>query len=197
MSRLRDPQQHDDLLNYQLKRLLALGGAPAIRLCEGRYGVRRFEWRLVAALVEDGPMSPSELSLRTHVEQARVSHAITGLAAKGLVERREHASDRRRATVAATSAGARLYAELFPQLARINRQIMAVLDEREALLLEHYLQRLTDRAQRIYDEGGGTDARADRRLGGSRRFWPWRPSESNVSLADAPRRKPSRAHKAA
>ena len=98
MSRLKQPQEHDDLLNYQLKRLLNLGGAPAIRLCEGRYGVARMEWRLVAALQEDGPM---------------------------------------------------------PLLA-----------------LEGFLQRLTSQAREILQQGGGVDARTDRRLGGSRRLWP-------------------------
>jgi|SRR5712664_1221381 len=171
MSRLRAPRQHDDLLNYQLKHLVTIGGAPAIRLCEGRYGVTRSEWRLIAALVEDGPMSPSMLSQRTHIDQARVSKIITDVMAKGLLQRIEHSEDRRRASVGATPAGNRLYAELFPQLAEINRRIMAALDEREALVLEQCLRKLTERAQKIYEEGGGVDVRANRRRGGSRRMW--------------------------
>ena len=79
MSRLKQPQEHDDLLNYQLKRLLNLGGAPAIRLCEGRYGVARMEWRLVAALQEDGPMPLLALVRRTGIDQARVSRVVTNL----------------------------------------------------------------------------------------------------------------------
>ena len=45
MQHLQDPQRHDDLLNYRLKRLVGLGGAPAVRLCEGRFGISRTEWR--------------------------------------------------------------------------------------------------------------------------------------------------------
>src|SRR5713101_7487994 len=144
MSRLRDPRKHDDLLNYQLKRLVTIGGAPAIRLCEGLYGVTRSEWRLIAALAEDGPMSPSMLSERTHMDLARVSKIITDVIAKGLLQRVEHPEDRRRATVGVTPAGNRLYADLFPQLAEINRRVMAALDESEALVLEQYLRKLTD-----------------------------------------------------
>ena len=44
--RLAHPAEHADLLNYQLKRLVNYGGAPAIRLCEGRYGITRSEWRV-------------------------------------------------------------------------------------------------------------------------------------------------------
>lgn len=171
MSRLSDPQQHDDLLNYQLKRLFNIGGAPAVRLCEGRYGISRSQWRLIAALTEDGPMSPSRLCERTYWEQARVSKLLTEIMGKGLVERIEDDGDRRRATVRVSAAGRKLYAELFPQLAAINRRIMAALDESEALVLEECLRKLTERAQAIYDEGGGVDVRADRRHGGSRRVW--------------------------
>jgi DNA-binding MarR family transcriptional regulator len=171
MNHIADPQEHDDLLNYQLKRLVRLGGAPAIRLCEGRYGIARLEWRLVAALVESGPLSPMALAERAHVEAGRTSLALAKLREKGFIERQPDPHHAKRAIVSATPAGRQLYAELFPQLAAINRRLVAALDESEASVLETCLRKLTERAQQIYDEGGGVDARADRRLGGSRRFW--------------------------
>lgn len=169
MSRLPDPQQHDDLLNFQLKNLVAIGGAPAIRLCEGRFGVSRCQWRLVAALTEDGPMSPSQLAARTRWELARISKLLTEILGKGLVERVTEAADQRRATVRVTAAGRKLYAELFPLLAAINRRLMAVLDDDEARVLESCLRKLTERACAIDAEGGGVDVRADRWRGGTRR----------------------------
>ena len=169
MSRLRNPQEHDDFLNYQLKRLLNLGGAPAIRLCEGQYGVTRQEWRLIAALTEGGAMSPSSLAERAEFAPARASKTLASLVEKGFVRRVTSADDRRRASVATTAAGKRLYAQLFPQLALINRRLMEVLDEDEAAVLEDLLSRLTERARQVHAAGGGVEARADRRLGGSRR----------------------------
>ena len=169
MSRLKDPREHDDFLNYQLKHLLALGGAPAIRLCEGRYGVARMEWRLVAALHEDGPMTPSALVCRTEIDQARVSRAVDRLQEKGLVLRSRDAADRRRILLSLTEAGQRMYDELFPALADINRRIMSVLNDTEADALESYLRRLTVKAREIFEHGGGVDVRTNRRLGGSRR----------------------------
>ena len=172
MSLLHDPQKHDDLMNYQLKRLLTVGGAPAIRLCEGSFGVSRNEWAVIAALAEDGPMSPSELAQRRWPsEPGGISKIVSNLTTKKLIVRVQSSDDKRHATVRVSAAGARLYAALFPQLAEINRRIMSVLDESEALLLEEFLRRLTARAQQIHNDGDGVDARADRRLGGSRRFW--------------------------
>lgn len=171
MQHLHDPQRHDDLLNYRLKRLVGLGGAPAVRLCEGRFGISRTEWRFVAALVESGPMSPTDLARLTRIEAGRVSQALRRLVAKKLVERRVVTGDRRRATVAASEEGRRLHAMLWPELAAINRRLMTVLDDQEAATLDRCLNKLTAMAQRIHDEGGGVDVRADRRLGGSRRFW--------------------------
>lgn len=171
MSALSDPRQHDDLLNYQLKRLLTIGGAPAVRLCEGSFGVARQEWRLTAALVEGGPMSPTALAEATHIEPGRVSRGVKSLIDKKLVERIAAPGDRRRALLAATGEGQRLYRELFPQLAEINRRLVSVLDEQESVLLEGLLRRLTDQARAIEAAGGGVAVKTERRLGGSRRFW--------------------------
>ena len=169
---LKQPQEHDDFLNYRLKRLLNLGGAPAVRLCEGGHGVARMEWRMIAALQEEGPLSLSALVRRTEVDPARVSRTVAKLAEKGLVRRAPDPADRRAVVLELTAGGHRLYRDLFPALAQINERIMAVLSESEALLLEGYLHRLTARAREIFHSGGGVTAQADRRLGGSRRRWP-------------------------
>lgn len=169
MSALKDPRRHDDLLNFQLKRLLMLGGAPAVRLCEGGYGVARQEWRLTAGVVEHGPLSVGELAEKSQVEPARVSRSVKALIDKGLVVRTEVPGDARRAMLAATPRGHTLYRELLPQLAAINRRLMEVLSEEEARLLESLLARLTQRAAEIHAQGGGVEVKTDRHLGGSRR----------------------------
>lgn len=169
MDHLKHPMRHDDLLNYQLKRLLALGGAPAIRLCEGGYGIARQEWRLTAALVEHGAMSISELAERSCVEQARVSRAVKELVGKGLVCRMPGDSGRRRALVTATERGRALYRELLPRLASINQRLMEALSDSEAQVLEQLLWKLTVQAQAIHAEGGGVAMKTGRHLGIRRR----------------------------
>jgi DNA-binding MarR family transcriptional regulator len=176
MTALQDPRKHDDLLNFQLKRLLRKSGAPAIRLCEGGFGVTRSEWRLLAALVEGGPATRSALAHYTQADQGRLSRTVGTLVAKELVEQHACSDARSGRMLAATESGRQLYAELFPQLARINRRLMEVLDPEEAACLERCLRKLTDCATTIYDSGGGVDMRTERRLGGSRRFWTGLPA---------------------
>jgi DNA-binding MarR family transcriptional regulator len=129
------------------------------------------QWRLVAALVEQGAMSPMDLVQYTGIEQARVSRQISELQQKALVERRVAHEHGRRWELSATRAGHELYAELFPQLAAINRRLMAALTESEALALEDALDKLTIRAREVLRDGDGVPVKTERRLGGSRRFW--------------------------
>ncbi len=183
MNRLKDPRQHDDLVNYRLKRVLRTAGAPAIRLCEGRFGIARAEWRVIAALAEDGPMSPTDLSVRCHLETARVARLLGQVVRKGFVRRTRLAGPRRRVELAVTEAGERLYADLFPQLAAINRRLMEVLTDAEATLLDDFLNRLHARALAIEAAGDGIDARTNRYLGGGRRD-ALRMSDSTPSRPD-------------
>lgn len=165
---LRTPHTLDDLLNYRLLRLFALGGAPVIRLLEGRYGIARREWRLIALLAAQGEMSPSVLAERAHLDRPRTSRAVAGLVAKRLVARSVAVGDARRARVALTVQGLALHAEVFPQVAAINAALVSVLEDDLVQALDTALARLTDHAvaqnQRLVQ-----DVRADRHAGGSRR----------------------------
>jgi DNA-binding MarR family transcriptional regulator len=178
MNRLQHPECHDDLVNYQFKRLFTLGGAPALRLCEGAYGVTRVQWHLLAKLVEGGQKSATAVGRAAGMEQAKASRGITDLVQMGLVQR---VATHRGNLLLATTQGQALYAELFPQLVQINRRLMAVLDEAEADVLERALAKLQAHALALYQEGGGVDARANRRQGGSRKVRGMQPAGSGAT----------------
>jgi len=145
--RMQAPASLDDLFMYRLTRLLAVAGAPVVRLCEGHYGITRREWRLIAALAREGPMLSSALADRIHLERGRTSKAISDLAAKGLVTRTPRPHDRRLVDVALTAAAQRIYDTLFPQVAQINRELLDALSPEELALLDVALTRLQQRAE--------------------------------------------------
>lgn len=165
---LSDPRTVDDLLNYRLSCLLAASGAMITRLCEGRYGITRREWRLIALLAAHGAMSPSELATRARLERPRVSRLITELVAKNIFARVGDPHDKRRALVRLTEEGQALYDELFPRTIGFNNQVLAALSAQELKAFDAALGKLTEEATRIAS-GKPVAEKADRRHGGARK----------------------------
>ena len=169
---LRNPRSLDELLNYRLLRLFALSGAPVVRLLEGRYGIARRQWRLLALLAARGALSPSALAEQAQLDRPRTSRALSLLVKKGLVLRTPEPGDHRRACVALSDAGQALVDEVFPQVADINTQVVASLDDTTLQALDRALTLLTAHAQRLNGELA-QDVRADRQGGSARRGrWP-------------------------
>ena len=162
------PAAVDELLNYRLARLLALTSAPGIRLLEGRYGIRRRGWSLLGLIAAYGPMSPSELSERSHLERAKVSLNITALVADGLLERVAMPSDRRRARIDLTAKGRVLFEEVFPQLAALSTSVLEALTPGQVAALDEIIGLLGAAAASLNAREPIPD-KADRRHGGSRR----------------------------
>lgn len=146
--RLAGPQVLDDLFLYRLTRLLAVGGAPVIRLCEGRFGITRREWRLIALLTEEGPLLSSELASRAHLERGPTSKTVSLLAAKGLLSRCPRPQDRRLIDVAITDEGRKIYEALFPMVSQLNRELLGALGAGELDQLDAMLTRLQQQAER-------------------------------------------------
>jgi len=165
MPTLRDPAALDDLLLYRLSRLLAVGGSTVIRLCEGRFGITRREWRVIARLAEEEELLSSELADRIQLDRARTSRAVTSLVTKKLVRRQAGTADRRHARLALTDKGRGLHAALFPLVCEINRGLLAPLSADEVRRLEDMLDRLQSRADGMVAAASALP-KADRRRGG-------------------------------
>lgn len=143
---LHGPASILDLLNYQMHLILSFSTAGVTRLCEREFGITRHEWGYIGLLAVFGGMAPSELALRSGMDRSRTSKALMPLVAKGLVARSVQAGDRRRATVALTPAGRRLYDRIFPRVLAIHRQLLQPFDAGEVALLARLLARLRQRA---------------------------------------------------
>lgn len=167
--RLANPGSLDDLLLYRLARLLACAGGMVIRLCEGRFGITRREWRILALLAQEEGLLSSQLAQRAQLDRARTSRAITSLAGKQLLERRPQPGDRRQAALALTAAGRALYDQLFPLVQEINRGLLASLPAAEVGRLDTALDLLQRRADRMMAAAGPGLPKADRRRGAAQK----------------------------
>ncbi|MDM0104092.1 MarR family transcriptional regulator [Variovorax sp. J22R24] len=160
------PRPLDDLLLYRLSRLLAVAGSMVIKLCEGRFGITRREWRLLATLASRGELSSSQLAEHAQLDRARTSKALGSLVAKGLVSREHPAGDRRLVQLTLTERGRGLYDELFPLVTRINAELMGALDATAAERLDESLRVLQMRAERMAGEAVLPKADRGRRSAG-------------------------------
>jgi DNA-binding MarR family transcriptional regulator len=165
--RLAQPDSIDDLLLYRLARLLAVAGSMVIRLCEGRFGITRREWRVLAQLARSEGLLSSELAEHVQLDRARTSRAITSLVAKKLVAREVGKADRRQARLRLTPAGHRLYGELFPLVQAINRDLLASVPHADVARLDRVLAAMQLQADALVAHADLP--KADRRRGGRMR----------------------------
>lgn len=162
------PTAVNELLNYRLNTLLASSGALTTRRCEGRFGITRREWRIIALLAVEGPLSPTELSERASLDPDRISRLFASLRDKRLVSRTPDALDRRRVRIELTAHGHDLYDRMFPVSVGIHQSVLSVLSPSELLTLDDVLSRLTEQARELNAQDERVH-KADRRGGGSRR----------------------------
>lgn len=165
--RLVQPACIDDLLLYRLSRLVSVAGSMVIRLCEGRFGITRREWRLLAVLAAQDELLSSQLAERAQLDRARTSRAVTSLVAKQLVRREAGAADRRQARVTLAPAGRALYDEMFPLVCAINQALLDPVPPADLATLDTWLDGIQQQADALVLQA--ELPKADRRRGGRAR----------------------------
>ncbi len=111
-------------LPYVLRRTdLALSASFYSTLSER--GVERSDWRVLAVLHQGEPMTMRDLTTTALSPQPTVSHSITRLEARGLVERVQSQTDRRVRLVRLTDEGTDLAASLIGEAQRHERKVLA------------------------------------------------------------------------
>lgn len=89
-----------------------------------RHGLTLAEFAILEALYHRGPMLLGEVQRRILVSSGGITFLVDRLTAKGLVERRNCASDRRARYAALTAKGEALIADIFPEHAAMLTRAM-------------------------------------------------------------------------
>ena len=90
-------------------------------------GLTEQQWRIVRALVEDGPLEPRQIVERCRISSPSLAGVLARMAEQALVERRPHAADRRRQTVAASARSGAIARALAPRIEATYRALEAEL----------------------------------------------------------------------
>ncbi len=94
-------------------------------------GLRKYHYRLLAALEQSGPTSQVELGRGTSVDRSDVVAVLDELQARGLVNRAPDPNDRRRNIVSITAAGTKQLQALDHMMAEIQAEILAPIPMKE------------------------------------------------------------------
>jgi DNA-binding MarR family transcriptional regulator len=107
-------------------------------------GLRRYHYRLLAALQEIGPVSQAELGRGTGVDRSDVVAVLDELQRRGLVVRAADPDDRRRNVVSITRAGAGRLEELDEVVAAAQAELLAPLSGPDRARFTRLLRQVAD-----------------------------------------------------
>ncbi|MDH3230015.1 MAG: MarR family winged helix-turn-helix transcriptional regulator [Alphaproteobacteria bacterium] len=135
------------VLQQEVSRLIATAYAE-------EYGLMRHDWRVMAALGNDQPLSANEVCDRTNMDKVQVSRAISRLLGRGLVARVQDGKDRRRWILRLTASGEEMYRNIVPAARAREAELLAALSESELGQLDALIDKLYRRASHLLRRGG-------------------------------------------
>ena len=139
----------DDYLPFRLSVASNAVSRLIARAYEDRFGLTVPQWRLIAVLAEDGPLTPGAIVARTAMDKVTVSRAAQGLLRRRLVGRDAHEADGRSHHLSLTREGTRLHADIAPLALAYEAAVLSGLAPGEVVALKHLLKRLEAAANRL------------------------------------------------
>jgi DNA-binding MarR family transcriptional regulator len=125
------------------------------RAYEDRFGLTIPQWRLIAVLAEDGPLTQQAIGARTVMDKVTVSRATQGLVKRRLVQRAAHDADGRSHHLALSKAGERLYSEVSPVALEYEARLLQQFDPAAVEELKRVLRHLESAAEVLSAAGSG------------------------------------------
>ena len=116
------------------------------------FGIGIPEWRVLAVLGEQGPVTANQICNITYMDRAIVSRAVSELVDKGYVLRQGDAKDRRRIILHLTQGGAMLCSRIVPAARARQERLLSVLKADEIDRLFDSLHTIREKIDRMLDE---------------------------------------------
>jgi DNA-binding MarR family transcriptional regulator len=138
-----------DYLPYRLSVAANAVSRLIARAYEDRFGLTIPQWRLIAVLADEGPLTPQALCAHTIMDKVTVTRAAQGLLRRRLIKRLPNQADGRSHRLVLTTAGEQLYAEVVPLALRYEEQLLAGMDSYAVAKLEEQLRQLEQMAMEL------------------------------------------------
>lgn len=144
-------------LPYRLNVLASRVSRDLARQYEQKFGISIPEWRVLAHLAQNRDVSVREIHERVDMDKSKVSRAAARLESLALIEKREHAGDRRLVDLRLTARGLALFAEIAPLALAFEADLFAALDAEERRVFERVMTKLLGEGP-VVPAPGGSDA---------------------------------------
>jgi DNA-binding MarR family transcriptional regulator len=135
-----------DYLPYRLSVAANAVSRLVARAYEHQFGLKNPQWRLLAVLADEGPLTQQMLCGRTIMDKVTVMRAAQGLLRRRLVKRLPNAEDGRSHRLEMTAAGTRLYDRIVPLALAYEAQLLAGIERRDIERFEQLLRRVEQAA---------------------------------------------------
>ncbi|HEX4049462.1 MAG TPA: MarR family winged helix-turn-helix transcriptional regulator [Steroidobacteraceae bacterium] len=143
----------DDYLPYRLSVAANAVSQLIARAYVDRFGLTVPQWRLMAVLGEDSPLTQQALCGRTVMDKVTVMRAARGLLQRRLLRRQPNSADGRSHRLSLTVTGERMYAEVAPLALKYEAMLVAGIEPLEVRRFEQWLRRLQQAAVALSDAG--------------------------------------------
>ncbi|MGA8706757.1 MAG: MarR family winged helix-turn-helix transcriptional regulator [Steroidobacteraceae bacterium] len=154
------PLRLQDYLPYRLSVAANAVSRLIARAYERRFGLKIPQWRLIAVLADEGPLTQQALCGRTVMDKVTVMRAARGLLCRGLVRRVPNYADRRSHRLVLTRSGARIYREIVPLALEHEMQLLQGFGVQDTRRLDRLLRRLEARAQQALNSFNASHTQA-------------------------------------
>lgn len=141
----------DDYLPYRLSVAANAVSELIARAYVDRFGLTVPQWRLMAVLGEDSPLTQQALCGRTVMDKVTVMRAARGLLQRRLLRRQPNEQDGRSHRLSLTATGERMYAEVAPLALKYESMLLAGIEAFDVRRFEQWLRRLQQSAAVLTD----------------------------------------------
>jgi DNA-binding MarR family transcriptional regulator len=139
----------DRFMPYKLAVLSSRISQALARAYQAQFGVSIPEWRVLAVLGRDQPLSAGEVAARTRMDKVKVSRAVTTMERKGLLHRTTDPHDHRVARLALTAEGRSSCRGIAALAQLFERDLLAGLDPAARRELDRALDGLSRRLDQL------------------------------------------------
>jgi DNA-binding MarR family transcriptional regulator len=137
---MAEPFDLQDFLPYLLNQAAEATSRSFQATYRAQYGLTRTQWRVMANLGRFGAMTARDICRISHIDKTKVSRAVAGMAAEGLLTRTTSDQDRRAENLSLTPEGHEVFAQIGQRALAFDADLRARLGPEVAAQIDSILR---------------------------------------------------------